>query len=141
MTTKTSRMTHRMLLAALASAACNGSQDFCTHSVAVSQKLENELSVCALDAGLPASTDTTTELDKCRQQLTGCDAQDQTALNTAADCIDELPPLQCAWFTSDGGIPLSALAWALEAYSCEPTSLSASCQIVPGLSLDAGLPF
>jgi hypothetical protein len=160
MTTKTPKMTGWMLFAALALSACNGAgpnagdagdggldagdagQDFCTQSVAVSQKLENELVVCELDAGLPTGIGTSAELAKCQQELdAGCDTQDQITLSTAATCIDELPPLQCAWFMTDGGVPLAALAWALAAYSCKPASLSPSCQIVTGIPLDAGLPF
>jgi hypothetical protein len=142
MTTETPRLTRWMLLAALALAACNGgTQDFCTHSVAISQKLEGEVLMCALDAGLPPLANTSTQIAKCQQELTGCNAQDQMTLNTAANCIDALPAIQCAWFTSDGGVPLSALAWLFDLASCEPGSLSATCQIATGISLDAGFPF
>ncbi len=143
MTTKTPKLLCCTLLAALTLAACSGSPDLCTRSINAAHKIGDELIACEPDAGIPPDTEAATEIAHCETQLAGCTAQDQSSLTTSVTCIEDLPPLQCQWFTvPDGGLPVALLAWAFEALTCEPTpALSASCQVTSALPLDGGLSF
>jgi hypothetical protein len=128
-----------LVVAGLAIGACNGTPDLCTHSVEVLHKIENEAAVCFPDAGLPPDTEASSEIARCKEDLTGCTAQDQSLLSASADCFDQLPPLECQWFDfSDAGPSPGLLLYALEALECEPTKpLSSTCEIT-SIPLDAG---
>ncbi len=124
-------MTRWTLLATgLTLAACSGSgSDLCSSGLNASARITNEVSTCT-GSTMINSTETSAAILACQQEITSCSSQDQTALNSAVSCLNNLPPIQCSWY-ADGGASIpdgGAAQWAAQAKACKPT-VSSACQV------------
>jgi hypothetical protein len=133
-----------LLLATELAAACNSSPDFCTHAVDVGQKVLNEGLAC-IDGGASADLSdagqVAFEIDRCRDQIVSCNAQDLNTLTTSINCLDELPLLNCQWvtdFETKLQVDPDALVWIADLEDCKPAATSSTCNVT--LPFDGGLP-
>ena len=122
-----------LVAAALALVACGGiglpggNSALCNSGISASIKISNEYAVCE---GQPQTTSEETSLlmTACNVAITSCSAQDQSTLTTEFNCIENLPPFQCAWL--DAGVnPDAGLSeWKAQQSNCTPTTqVSSSC--------------
>jgi hypothetical protein len=80
--------------------ACGGSQDVCQRDLSQVQSQLAFIQNCIPDAGdLSALEDFDGGLQSCEAEIKDCNSSDISTLNSALDCEQSLPSLQCKWFT------------------------------------------
>jgi hypothetical protein len=119
-----------LLAAALALVACSSSStDLCNNGINAVATATNKAFACE-GAATTTSTEISAAIATCEVEIMSCTSQDQSALSTAVSCFQNLPPVQCSWYT-DAGAPIpdgGATQWQAQAAMCKPT-VSSACNV------------
>jgi hypothetical protein len=121
-----------LLAAALTFIACGGiggNSAVCNNGFNAAFKISNEILACE---GQPAisSAEISAATAACSLEVSGCSSQDNAALNSQLNCLNNQPPNQCAWL--DAGVnPDAGLSqWQADEGKCTSNqTLSGSCNI------------